>query len=121
MASVIPSEIELTIILGDDYLKDFRILTTLDPETPMDLTGYTINAEIRAKQDFTSTLIATFDINITDAEDGRFSIGLDKTVTEAITQDVGFFDIKLTDGTDFTETYIYGSITFQKSVTDVIP
>lgn len=121
MAAIVPAEVELILWRGADFLEEFQILLSEDPDTPMDLTGYTINSEIRAQLGFENTLIATFDINITDAENGRFTIGLDKTVTDDITQDVGFFDIIITDGSDFSEPYFYGTVQFNIVNTDVIP
>jgi hypothetical protein len=115
--TVVPKDTEWEIIKGDDFIRNIRILLTKDPVQPRDLTGYTIESEIRDKNDLDADLIATFVINVTDAEDGRFTVGLDKTITESIVQEVGFFDIKLTDGVDFTTTYIRGSINFANSVT----
>lgn len=60
----------------------------------IDITGDTITSEIRAEADHNSLLIATWTVAVTDAANGVLTLTLDNVITEQITVDSGYMDIK---------------------------
>jgi hypothetical protein len=64
----------------------------------MDITGETFTSEIRSEPDQGAALIATFTVTVTDAAEGIITLVLDDSVTDDITVDSGFMDIKRVSG-----------------------
>lgn len=65
----------------------------------IDVSGDTLTSQIRAEEDHTSTLIATWVVTFeTDGTDGVLLLTLDDVITAAITVDSGFMDIKRLSG-----------------------
>lgn len=71
---------------------------TLVVDLGIDVTGDTLTSEIRAEQDHTSTLIATWVVTVTDAATGMLSLVLDDLESGQITVDSGYMDIKRISG-----------------------
>ncbi len=64
-----------------------------------DVSADTITSEIRAGKTQASELIATWKVsNANDGKDGELILTLDDTVTSAITQSVGYMDLKRVSG-----------------------
>lgn len=84
-----------TIPWGTDVSGGLRAVN----DTPIDLAGYTITAEIRdAPHD--GTLIDSFTVTKPDSSGGVFRLGLTDTETNALENGVYYFDIKLDDATN---------------------
>lgn len=66
----------------------------------IDVSADSFTSEIRAKEDRSSTLIATWDVTfLTDGSDGELILTLDDSVTSTITKSRGYMDIKrITNG-----------------------
>ena len=73
---------------------------TLTVKLSYPVDGDTLTSQIRVNQDPTSQLIATWQVDFkTDGTDGELVLTLDDVVTAAITQSMGFMDIKrVSDG-----------------------
>jgi len=65
----------------------------------IDVSQDTITSEIRAGKSRTETLIATWVVTyVTDGTDGDILLTLDNDITEAITNSVGYMDLKRVSG-----------------------
>jgi len=61
----------------------------------VDVSADTITSQIRAEQDPTSALIATWAVSfVTDGTDGLLLLTLDNALTTGITVDSGYMDLK---------------------------
>lgn len=64
-----------------------------------DVSADVLTSEIRAEPEVDSLLIATWNVTFaTDGTDGELILTLDNTITEAITADSGYMDIKRMSG-----------------------
>lgn len=104
---------DLTVYKRNDF-KMFVYFKKVD-DTPVDLTGWTGYAQIRADKDANAELLATFDVTIE---------GLDGKVTMVLTDDEtnpdgnkGYYDLLMVDDEGFDETYVEGLVTFLDTVT----
>lgn len=112
MAMIIPDTYPLTIIRGRDfYSPDFEFVG-------LNTTGYTITSEIRELESQDATLIETFHVTNTPGASSTISLYLSETETAAITQDSGFYDLLMTDGSGNDYTYLRGKVTIIGSVTE---
>jgi hypothetical protein len=72
---------------------------TLPVSLGMDVSGDTFTSQIRALKDPTSELIAEWDVDFdTDGSDGELVLTLDDSVTELITAETGYMDLKRVTG-----------------------
>jgi len=110
-----PVQHDITIRKGRDFSEYFGLRN--DDDTPMDLTGYTVKAQIRASRDTTSTLIADFTVRIDDPTTGDIYLELTDTVTAGLTATRAYYDLLLTDPSGIDETYVEGAVTVRGSVT----
>jgi hypothetical protein len=101
-------ETQLSFFRGDDWRQLFALGAE---ETPMDLTGFTI--ECQAKRGATTITIG---IEETDLSVGQFALTLDKDVTETMLGKYNY-DVQLTDLSDFTLTRITGVINVAPDIT----
>ena len=82
----------------------------------IDLTGYTVDMDIRDSHGGTEIVAAT--ISITDAPTGKIAIGISATLTAAITAEAGVYDIELTEiATDIVKRLMQGDVLISPEVT----
>lgn len=110
----VPAKLDIDIFKGDDFQRAFWV--TDDDDAVVDLTGYTIEGELREENDKTSTLIDTFAFVISEAL-GKFVAVLTDDNTAAYTVNNGFFSIRLIDPLGIKTTYAYGEATILKTPT----
>ena len=109
---MIPAYENLTITRGRDFLKEFTFKERDGTLIPIDTWAF--DAKIRVEDNCTSDLIATFSVS-SDTATSTVSISLTDTQTSQITQESGYWDLKVTIA-DFSETYIYGNTSFNTSI-----
>ena len=73
------------LIQGDSFSKDITYASQGSPTT-VDLTGCTISGDIR--KEFTTDVVASFDVTNTDLSTGQFNIALSAAVTAALPMNV---------------------------------
>ena len=118
---MLPGTADLTLTRGDDF--SFTItLNQPDGTTPVDLTGAEVLAQIRGSVN--GSVIATFDIDDSDMDEGVLVLSLDSSVTALLTGSnaTGVWDLQTTrtdTSTDeiFVETWVGGSLTVNPDVT----
>jgi hypothetical protein len=72
---------------------------TLIVDLGEDVSADTFTSEIRAEPDHTSTLLMTWVVDFeTDGTDGRLELTVDNLITEQITVDSGYMDVKRVSG-----------------------
>jgi len=113
----LPLEKNLMIYKGDDFQSPtFRILD--DQGVPVDLSGWTIQSQIKAKKLPDADLIADFTVTIsTPTTEGGFLLSLTDTQTAGITQAKGYYDVLITDSAGKDTRYVVGEIIFTPTVT----
>ena len=80
--------------MGNKVIVHKNRTNTITVDLGIDVTGDTITSEIRAEADHTSLLLATWTVTATDAANGILTLTLDNVITEQITVDSGYMDIK---------------------------
>jgi len=110
-----PVKWDLTIRKGREFSEWFGLRN--DDDTPMDLTSYTVRAQIRADIDIAATLIADFSVRIDDPATGDIYLELTDAQTSALTARRGYYDLLLTDPSGIDETYAEGTVIIKGSVT----
>lgn len=101
----------LTIDIGRDFREWYGFRN--EDDTPIDLSGATLKAQIREQSSSASALIAEFTIDTAQAANGDIYLTLNDGQTAAITQSKGYYDILVTDASGTDETWIYGDVIFQ--------
>ena len=104
---------DLEIYRGDAFSRTYRIL---DDDTPRDLTGYAIAAQIRVTPN-TDTAVS-FTIDMTAAASGEVTISLLPNQTADLPQR-SVWDLQLTSATnaDDVETLVAGDVSLVLDVT----
>lgn len=110
MAMVIPDTYPLTIIRGREFSVTFEFVA-------LNLSGYTVKAQVRELENQSSTLIADFTEAVVTGTNSTVTLSLSDTTTSAITQSTGFYDILMTDGSNNDYTYVRGPVQIIGSVT----
>lgn len=85
---------------------------------PIDLSSYTVTAQVRKEEDYNSTLITNLTVDASDAVNGNITLSLTDAETGAINKVSGFWDMLFVAGAD-KETWIYGTFEFKESITNV--
>jgi hypothetical protein len=107
---------ELDLLIKQGSVFGPMIVDLVNPDnSPVDLTGCTIRANMRWK-DHTATPAIAFDISYIDRVNGQFSFGLTATVTEDLkagktvdsTDSRYLWDLELVDSTGRPIPYFYG-------------
>lgn len=80
---------------------------------PLDLTGYTVDADIKGLND--DTQIATFTPAITDATNGEFTLTLEPATTEALELGRYGWDVSLTSSLGARYYWLTGVATIQRT------
>jgi hypothetical protein len=110
---VLPEIVHLALYRGDDF-GPWQITAKVGV-VPIDLTDYSIKAQIRQTQD-ASTILATFLCTITDAPNGVFTIEMDDAQTAALPKS-SKWDLQLTDSGMRTRTFMTGNVSVTPDVT----
>ena len=116
MANVMPGKQNLNILIGIDF--PFVFVIDIDG-TILDLTGATVEAQIRESASRTADVIVPFTVVVANGDQAYLSeitLSLTDTQTAAITQSSGAYDVAVTLGTDTTY-YLRGAVNFIKTVT----
>jgi hypothetical protein len=109
-------------------VKDFRLvqgegfsraMTITSDGSAVNLTGYTITAEVRLTPTTGGSAAATFTTSITNAANGQFSISLTGTQTAALSDTGGiyYYDLKLKPSGGEPRVYMTGRILVRARVT----
>lgn len=99
--------------------QDFNIQTALtedDGVTAIDITGYTIEADLRAE--LGGAVLAEFSYSAVDEPNGVFSLNLTDEQTAVITYQRGTYDVKMTDTSGYVTYILRGTIEFIERVTE---
>ncbi len=110
VVGVLPARVDLVIYQGDDF---FLNVTVDDSVTPIDLTGYIPQAEIRTAPGAT-TVTATFDATIADSTTVALHLPNDQSML--LTGNAAW-DVQITDLAGVVTTLAYGTVTLTKQVT----
>lgn len=110
MGSIIPDTYHFTIIRGRDFDETFEF-------PALNLTGYTAKMQIRTAESQSAPLIAEVTLTVTPGTDSTIRCVLTDTVTAAITHDVGYYDLLISNPGGSDDTYVRGTITVLGSVT----
>lgn len=105
-----------------DKGSDFELIIELqeDDGTIIDLTGYTAQMQIRPDTDSTVIIIELSTANgriVIDGPAGKLTLTIANADTEAITQDVGVYDLEITSGGALIERILQGNVAFSPEVT----
>jgi hypothetical protein len=107
VAEPLPAEYPLTLYRGDTRLWELEF--THDDDTPLDLSAYTVLAQIRATRD-SADVLATFTVDDSRASDGVLRIRLDAAQT-VLDVARAYWDLQLTRPDDgFVRTWLSGSV-----------
>ena len=123
MASVntdIAQTLDITCRRGDTFSLTINFKQS-DGTSPVDLTGYTFEMEVRssADDDGDSPVInkSDIEISITNATGGTISIGVTDTVMETVEGDTYVYDIQAITSAGATTTWVTGSFTVNEDIT----
>jgi len=108
-----PAYYPLAVRIGDT--ETVNVTLQQSDGTPVDITGRTYAAQIRATADATTT-IATFTCAITNAAAGQFACTLPATTTAALSIGTGVWDLQETSG-DTKTTILAGPVRIDYDVT----
>jgi len=109
----------ITIYQGADFWMKLYVREP-DGITPIDLSNYTAQAQVRTKEKIASDLLADFDATI-DGLEGSVTIHLAGTVTETFVKLEAFWDLFLVGIDDQRTMLIQGPVLIDPAVTDVFP
>lgn len=108
-----PAYYPLAVRIGDTETVNVTLQNS--DGTPVNISGRTYAAQIRATADATTT-IATFTCGITNAAAGQFACTLSATTTGALAIGVGVWDLQETAG-DVKTTILAGPVRIDYDVT----
>ena len=117
MSSIQPVPYDHVIRRNRTYEKTFYF-TDAD-NVALDLSTYTVKAEIRKELSYTSLLIGTFNIDMTDAANGNITLTFTEIETAAITESAGFWDLLFEVAGGSKESWVEGEVEIKESVTNV--
>ncbi len=108
-----PANRPIEVYMGDDY--SHVVTLTSDGTTPINITGRTYAAKIRASRDSTTVLL-TFTCSVLVGTDGKVTITSTDTLTAALQPGVYVWDLEETSGTTVT-TILAGDAVVTQDVT----
>lgn len=114
----------LDLLIRQGATFDAAVTLTNPDDTPVDLTGATVRAQIRRKALDTS-LLAAFTVTVTDAAAGAFTFGLTAAQTAALVAGENDFeansravwDMELEDASARITPVFYGQVLIHREVT----
>ena len=107
-----PATYDLSIHAGT---ADGWVFTVKESGTVVDLTGFTVAAQVR---DRNGTLVLDLAPSITDAAGGQIAISLASTVTAGLAAGRYFWDLVINDGDDWQGPYLAGAVTVTGTQTE---
>jgi hypothetical protein len=125
MSSSLPGVYNLTVYRGDTFNLDcaFNTATAWDAFgnptswTPVNMTGGTLQAEVRDSTQEAATLLETFNITNLVAASGSFTLNLTPSQTNGVAWTQGYWDLQYTDAGGNVQTLMYGTVTIEDDVT----
>lgn len=116
----LPETLNLTVYQGVPWSDDITLLESLEPAVPVDLTGYSAEAQVRQRPD-SPDVLATMTITFaSDRTTGVLTAALSSAQTAAIpTRNHAYYDIRLTKEGDDSATIVplAGTITALHAIT----
>lgn len=119
MSSIQPVQYNILLRRYRTYSKTFYF--TDGDNNALNLSAYTISAEIRKELSYTSDLVGTFNIDVSDAANGNITIYFNETETAAIAEGNGFWDMLFESVGGDIESWIEGKVEIRESITNVSP
>ena len=112
----LPGNYNINLYQGDTFTHDFQLIQNIGGvEQPIDLGGATPLAQVRLRPD-DEEIIAEFDVEITEALEGKLRIFMDNDQTRLLPR-VSFYDIQTVDGDDGSvRTWVAGKINSPREV-----
>ncbi len=104
--------LNLTMYQGDTWS---RTIVIEDDGSPMDLTGYTVEVQLRPRPG--GMLAVDVTVDDTDFDTGVVVLSLTPEQTGALTEDRYHWDFQWTDPSGAVETLFYGVVAVTKEVT----
>ena len=112
--SSLPAAVDLELYRGDDFGPQ-EFIWEQPAGTPVDITGYTITAQIRTSADDTA-ILASFTCVITSAALGKWTIALTDVETNLLPRSA-YWDMQLKSPGGFTRTFAAGKVKTTKDIT----
>jgi hypothetical protein len=116
MADVMPVSVPLRLYRGDTRVWEDTFSVDGDP---MDLTGYTFLAQIRATAD--AEPMAILDVEVLDAAAGTLRRTLTATEADKLVPGRAVWDFQITSAAGYTRTVMAGPVTVVADVSRVVP
>lgn len=124
MSSTLPGRLDLTAYRGDDFNLDLvnNVATAWDSQgnptawTPVNMTGGSLQAQVRDSTLYTASVLVTFTINNFVPAAGSFTISLEPADTLSVNWTVGFYDIQYTTAGGEVQTLVFGDFTLNDDV-----
>ena len=116
MSTIEPVSYDVTLRRFRTFSKTF-LFTDAD-NVPLNLSGYTVTAEIRKERSYSSDLIDAFNIDMSDAANGNITISFSESETGAILESNGFWDMLFEVGST-KESWLEGAVEIVDSITNV--
>jgi len=109
----VPADQDLTITRGDT--ETLVVTITSDGSTPVNITGRTYRAQIRASQDST-TVKASFTCTVTSGANGQVTCTLSATDSATLPVGIAYWDLEET-ASGVVSTILAGNVTVLADVT----
>jgi hypothetical protein len=116
MSSIQPSKLDLTIRKFRTFSETLAF--TDDDNVALDLSSYTITAEIRSADSYSSDLIIALTIDDSDKANGNIVISLTEETTGEIDNASGYWDMLFVVGA-LKESWVEGEVNFKEAITNV--
>lgn len=109
----LPGSYSPTIYQGDDWAKTFQFDD--DAGDPIDLSGHTLESQLRATK--ASDVVVSFTVDTTDAAAGTVYLSLAAADTAELARGFYFFDLQWTDASGDLRTVLAGRAEVVEEVT----
>lgn len=110
---MLPATYDIHIYQGDTWQ---RWMTISIAGAPVDVSGYTLAAQVRRKHS-DPEILATFAIDLDPQTVGRFQLTLTPTITAALPAKDAVWDLQFTQPDGQVFTYLHGKVAVSAEVT----
>lgn len=117
MSSIEATTYDFTLRRYRTFADEFEVTDLND--NPVDLSGYTITAQIREKPEYASKLIHEITVDVSQASIGIIGMSFTVKETSSIKESVGYWDMLFDSGTGDIETWFEGVVNIKESITHV--
>ena len=93
-----------------------RILTLQENGSAMNLSGYSVASQMRSTHD-SSTVVATFTANVSNASNGQITLTMSNSTTSGIEEGMYVYDVEITSGGGVVTRIMQGQVTTTPEVT----